>query len=50
LVTGQNLYLAGTTIGAGVCAVMYDQAADALLGVDGEDEFAISVALVGKVT
>jgi SagB-type dehydrogenase family enzyme len=47
----QNLYLSGETIGAGVCAVMYDQAAaDALLGVDGEDEFVISVAIVGKVT
>ncbi len=47
----QNLYLAAESIGAGVCAVAaYDQKAlDALLGVDGEDEFAIYVAPVGKV-
>jgi SagB-type dehydrogenase family enzyme len=45
----QNLYLAGEAIGAGVCAVIYDQAeADGLLGVDGVEEFAVSVALVGK--
>ncbi len=45
------LYLAAESIGAGVCAVAaYDQlAVDALLGVDGEDEFAIYVAPVGKV-
>jgi SagB-type dehydrogenase family enzyme len=47
----QNLYLAGEAAGAGVCAVMYDQAeVDRLLGVDGEDEFAVSVALVGKIS
>lgn len=47
----QNLYIAAESIGAGVCAVAaYDQKAlDALLGVDGEDEFAIYVAPVGKV-
>jgi hypothetical protein len=37
-------------MGAGVCAAIYDQAeADGLLGLDGEEEFAVSVALVGKV-
>ncbi|GAB4425313.1 MAG: SagB/ThcOx family dehydrogenase [Anaerolineales bacterium] len=47
----QNLYLACGSISAGTCAVdAYDQAKmDALLGVDGEDEFVIYVAPVGKV-
>jgi SagB-type dehydrogenase family enzyme len=47
----QNLYLACEAIGAGTCAIGdYDQTeADRLLGVDGEDEFAIYVAPVGKV-
>jgi SagB-type dehydrogenase family enzyme len=46
----QNLYLAAQTIGAGVCAVAaYDQeACDELLGVDGEEEFTIYLAPVGK--
>jgi SagB-type dehydrogenase family enzyme len=47
----QNLYLASEAIGAGACAITYDQArVDAILGVDGKDEFAIYVAPVGKVT
>jgi len=47
----QNLYLACESVGAGVCAVAaYDQeAADALLGVDGEQEFTIYMAPVGRV-
>jgi SagB-type dehydrogenase family enzyme len=47
----QNLYLACGSIGAGTCAVdAYDQSKmDALLGVDGEDEFVVYVAPVGKV-
>lgn len=47
----QNLYLACEAIGAGTCAVNgYNQAAmDALLGVDGEDEFTVYLAPVGKV-
>ena len=47
----QNLYTAATSIHAGVCAVAaYDQdALNALLGVDGEDEFAIYVAPAGKL-
>jgi len=46
----QNLYLACTAIHAGTCAVgAYDQAQmDALLGVDGVDEFTIYCAPVGK--
>ena len=47
----QNLYLACESIGAGTCAVAaYDQSKlDQLLGVDGEEEFAIYLAPVGKV-
>jgi SagB-type dehydrogenase family enzyme len=47
----QNLYLASEAIGAGTCAVAaYAQnALDALLGVDGQDEFALYVAAVGKL-
>jgi SagB-type dehydrogenase family enzyme len=46
----QNLYLACEVIGAGTCAVAaYDQQAmDELLGLDGEDEFTIYLAPVGK--
>ncbi len=48
---GQNLYLACEAIGAGTCAVAaYDQEAmDALLGVDGNDEFTLYLAPVGKI-
>jgi SagB-type dehydrogenase family enzyme len=47
----QNLYLAATAIGAGACAIgAYNQTAmDAVLDVDGEDEFVIYMATVGKV-
>jgi SagB-type dehydrogenase family enzyme len=47
----QNLYIACEAIGAGTCAVAaYDQEAmDRLLGLDGEDEFTIYLAPVGKV-
>jgi len=46
----QNLYLACEAIGAGTCAVgAYDQEMlDALLRLDGEDEFVIYLAPVGK--
>ena len=46
----QNLYLVCEGIGAGTCAIAaYDQeGADALLGVDGEDEFVVYMASVGK--
>ncbi len=47
----QNLYLACESIGAGACAITHVQEkVDAILGVDGEDEFVIYVAPVGKVT
>jgi SagB-type dehydrogenase family enzyme len=47
----QNLYLACEAIGAGACAIAaYNQELlDALLRVDGEDEFALYVAPVGKL-
>lgn len=46
----QNLYLACEAVGAGACAIdAYDQAKmDAVLGVDGEDEFTVYVATVGR--
>jgi len=47
----QNLYLGCEAIGAGTCAVAaYDQdALDAVLGIDSEDEFTIYLAPVGRV-
>jgi nitroreductase len=47
----QNLYLAATAVGAGVCAIdAYDQSEiDAALGVDGQDEFTVYCAAVGKL-
>jgi SagB-type dehydrogenase family enzyme len=47
----QNLYLACETIGAGTCAIAaYDQEElDELLNLDGENEFAMYLAPVGKV-
>jgi len=46
----QNLYLGCEAIGASTCGVgAYDQEAlDALIGLDGEDEFAVYLAPVGK--
>ena len=47
----QNLYLACEAIGAGTCAIAaYNQTlADDLLGVDGDEEFAVYIAPVGKI-
>lgn len=47
----QNLYLACETINAGACAIAaYDQEElDKLLGLDGEEEFSIYIASVGKI-
>ncbi|MBL0224872.1 MAG: SagB/ThcOx family dehydrogenase [Geobacteraceae bacterium] len=47
----QNLYLACEAIGAGTCAIAaYRQdLMDELLGVDGDEEFTIYIAPVGKV-
>ncbi len=47
----QNLYLAVEAVGAGTCAIgAYDQElADTMCGLDGEDEFVIYMAPVGRV-
>ena len=47
----QNLYLACTALGAGTCAIAaYDQeACDKLLGVDGNEEFTLYIAPVGRL-
>jgi len=47
----QNLYLACAAIGAGTCAIAaYHQARmDALLKIDGEEEFTLYLAPVGKI-
>jgi SagB-type dehydrogenase family enzyme len=47
----QNLYLASEAIGAGTCAIgaYWQDEMDALLSLDGEDEFAIYMARVGKI-
>ena len=47
----QNLYLASEAIGAGTCAIgaYFQDEMDALLGLDGEDEFVIYAAPVGNV-
>jgi SagB-type dehydrogenase family enzyme len=46
----QNLYLAAEVIGAGVCAIaaFQDQALNSLLDLDGERQFVIYLATVGK--
>ncbi|MFW6029625.1 MAG: SagB/ThcOx family dehydrogenase [Halanaerobiales bacterium] len=46
----QNLYLAAESIEAGVCAIAAysDDAINQLLEIDGEDEFVIYIATVGK--
>jgi SagB-type dehydrogenase family enzyme len=47
----QNLYLAAEALGLGTCAIgAYDQAAmDALLELDGMDEYVVYLAPVGKI-
>jgi len=47
----QNLYLASSAIGGGACAVAayHQEMMDELLEVDGKDEFAIYLAVVGKI-
>ena len=46
----QNLYLASESIHAGTCAIAayHQQLADELVGVDGEEEFVVYMAPVGK--
>jgi SagB-type dehydrogenase family enzyme len=47
----QNLYLTCEAVGAGTCAIAayHQELMDELVGVDGEDEFTIYLAPVGKV-
>lgn len=47
----QNLYLASTAIGAGTCAIgaFPQDEIDKLLAVDGQEEFAVYLARVGKI-
>ncbi|MHB1133461.1 MAG: SagB/ThcOx family dehydrogenase [Chloroflexota bacterium] len=47
----QNLYLASAAVGCGTCAVAayHQELMDQLLGVDGEEEFTVYPAPVGKV-
>jgi SagB-type dehydrogenase family enzyme len=47
----QNLYLASAAIGCGTCAVAayHQELMDKLLGVDGDNEFTLYLAPVGKV-
>ena len=47
----QNLYLATSAIGCGACAVAayHQEMMDKLLEVDGKDEFAIYLGVVGKI-
>ncbi len=46
----QNLYLLAEAIGCGVCAIAAydDDQVNAVLGLDGEDMFAIYLASLGK--
>jgi len=46
----QNLYLAAEAVGCGVCAIAAfdDDAMNRLLGIDGENQFLIYLATVGK--
>jgi SagB-type dehydrogenase family enzyme len=47
----QNLYLAAESIGAGTCAIgaYFQDKVDAILGLDGKDEFTIYLAPVGRI-
>ncbi|HEX9013823.1 MAG TPA: SagB/ThcOx family dehydrogenase [Anaerolineaceae bacterium] len=46
----QNLYLAAEAVGCGACAVggFYDDLVNPLLGLDGEEQFAVYLCSVGK--
>jgi len=46
----QNLYLAAATVDCGVCAIaaFNDEAMNALIGLDGESQFVLYLATVGK--
>jgi SagB-type dehydrogenase family enzyme len=46
----QNLYLAAEAVGCGACAIAAfdDQAVDSVLGLDGQEQFSLYLAAVGK--
>ncbi|MFW6108181.1 MAG: SagB/ThcOx family dehydrogenase [bacterium] len=46
---GQNLHLAATALGLGCCAIgaFFDMEVNAVLGVDGDDEFAAYLSVIG---
>lgn len=48
----QNLYLGAEAVGCGVCAIgaFDDEAMNQLLGLDGETQFVIYIATVGRIT
>ena len=48
----QNLYLGAEAVGCGVCAIgaFDDEVVNQLLGIDGETQFCIYMATVGKMT
>lgn len=47
----QNLYLAASSVGCGACAIaaFMDEELNGVLGLDGEEQFALYVATVGKM-
>jgi SagB-type dehydrogenase family enzyme len=47
----QNLYLSSAAIGAGTCAIgaYHQELMDKLIGVDGDNEFTIYLAVIGKI-
>ena len=47
----QNLYLGATPLECGVCAIAAfdDEKLNALIGVDGENQFTVYAAVVGKL-
>jgi SagB-type dehydrogenase family enzyme len=48
---GQNLYLAATALGLGVCGIgaFFDDPLNELLGIDGEEEAALYLVTVGEI-
>ena len=49
---GQNMYLAATALGLGVCCIgaFFDDALNQLLGIDGKEEAALYLITVGSIT
>jgi len=49
---GQNLYLAATSLGMGCCTIgaFYDDEVNRLIGVDGQEETAVYLGAVGRIS